>query len=286
MGVFFAFVAMACWGVGDFLIQRSTRKFGDGITLFYITIFATILLFPFIIPELPSLLQADYRFWLLMGASLVILVSALLDFEALRLGKISVVEPVYALEVPLTVALGSLFLGEWLSPLQGVFIVMLITGIIFVSLESLHVLRKFRLEKGVFLAAAATMGMSGANFLFGVGARHTSPLLINWFTSAFLALAMAGYLTYSHQWNTVYKDWRKKKGLILSVSLMDNLAWIAFTFSTLTIPIAIATGISESYIALAAVFGLVWNREKLALHQKLGLACVIVSAVVLGVLTE
>jgi drug/metabolite transporter (DMT)-like permease len=286
MGVFFAFVAMACWGVGDFLIQRSTRKFGDGITLFYITIFATVLLFPFIIPELPSLGQVDYRFWLLMGASLVILVSALLDFEALRLGKISVVEPVYALEVPLTVALGSFFLGEWLTPLQGFFIVTLITGIIFVSLESLHVLRKFRLEKGVFLAAAATLGMSGANFLFGIGARHTSPLLINWFTSAFLALAMVGYITYSRQWGKTYREWHKKKALILGVSLMDNLAWIAFTFSTLTIPIAIATGISESYIALAAFFGLMWNREKLALHQKFGLACVIVSAIVLGVLTE
>ena len=29
VGIGLAFVAMLCWGFGDFLIQRSTRKVGD-----------------------------------------------------------------------------------------------------------------------------------------------------------------------------------------------------------------------------------------------------------------
>ncbi|MEI7512477.1 MAG: DMT family transporter [Candidatus Uhrbacteria bacterium] len=282
MGIFWAFVAMFSWGLGDFLIQKSTRKLGNGVALFCITAFATVLLFPFIVQELPYLALVDYRFWLLLAASIVILIASLFDFEALRIGKISVVEPIYALEVPLTVALGSFFLSEWLTPIQGLFTTILITGIIFVSLESLRVFRHFHLEKGVFLAITATIVMSSANFLFGVGARHTSPLLINWFTSAFIAIALAGYLTYSHQWKALKKSWQKQKGLILGVSIADNIAWIAFTFSTLTIPIAISTGISESYIALAAGLGLIVNKEKLATHQKIGLVCVIISAIALA----
>lgn len=286
MGIFWAFVAMISWGIGDFLIQKSTRQLGNGVALFCITAFATVLLFPFIVQELPYLAIVDYRFWLLLAASIVILIASLFDFEALRIGKISVVEPIYALEVPLTVALGSFFLSEWLTPIQGLFTTILITGIIFVSLESLRVFRDFRLEKGVFLAITATIVMSSANFLFGVGARHTSPLLINWFTSTFIAIALAGYLTYSHQWKALKKSWQKQKGLILGVSIADNIAWIAFTFSTLTIPIAISTGISESYITLAAGLGLLINKEKLATHQKIGLVCVIVSAIALALVSN
>jgi uncharacterized membrane protein len=162
-----------------------------------------------------------------------------LDFEALRVGKISVVAPIYALKVPVIVAPESYFLSEQLSFLQGALIVTLVAGIFFVSLKSLHVLRRVRLEKGVILAAFATIGMGLTSFLFGVGARHTSPLLINWFTSTFITLVMIGYLFYSRQWKALRKDWRKRKALIISVSILDNLAWVAFSFSTMTIPIAI-----------------------------------------------
>lgn len=286
MGVLWAFIAMISWGVGDFLIQRSARKFGDGIALFLITAFAAVALLPFILYELPAIAALDYRFWLLMGTSLVMLFAALFDFEALRLGKISVVEPVYALEVPLTTALGSFLLSEWLTPLQGILIIALIVGIVLVSLRSLHLLRNFRLEKGVFFAFFAALGMGTANFLFGIGARQTSPLLINWFTSAMIALAMATYLTYTHQWNALRKDWQKHKRLIVGVSIVDGLAWVAYAFSTLTIPIAIATAISESYIALAALLGLIWNREKLLAHQKTGLVLAVGAAVVLGALSQ
>jgi drug/metabolite transporter (DMT)-like permease len=285
MGVIFAFVAAFSWGVGDFLIQRSAKKFGDGIALFCITAFATVFLFPFVVRDLPYLANVDYRFWLLLGASLVLLVAALLGLEAFRVGKISVVEPIYALEVPVTVALGSLFLSEGLSAAQGIFIATLMTGILFVSVKSLRVLRRFRLEKGVILAFFATLGLGGTNFLFGLGARHTSPLMINWFTSAFVALVMVGFLTYGRQWKALRRDWRRQKTLILSMSLFRNLAWVAFSFSALTIPIAIATGISECYIVLAAFLGLVWNREKLVTHQKIGLACAVLSAVVLGAIS-
>lgn len=285
MGVLWAFIAMASWGVGDFLIQRSARKLGDGIALFFICASATIFLFPFIVKELPYLLYVDGRFWLLLGASLVMLVAALLDFEALRLGKISVIEPIYALEVPVTVALSTFFLSEHLTALQSALVVSLVIGILFVSLRSLDLLRKVRLERGSILALFAALGMGASNFLFGVGARHTSPLLINWFTSAFIAITIGGYILHKHQWGTLKKHWKTQKRLIVSVSIIDNLAWISYSASTLFIPIAIATGISESYIALAALLGLLWNKEVLKSHQKAGLALTVTSAIALGFLS-
>ncbi|KKT90129.1 MAG: hypothetical protein UW90_C0006G0029, partial [Candidatus Yanofskybacteria bacterium GW2011_GWB1_45_11] len=44
------------------------------------------------------------------------------------------------------------------------------------------------------------------------------------------------------------------------------------------------TGISESYIALAALLGLVFNGEKLARHQWLGLIICSIAAVILAII--
>jgi uncharacterized membrane protein len=63
---------------------------------------------------------------------------------------------------------------------------------------------------------------------------------------------------------------------------LDNLAWIAFAFAVTFIPIAVVTGISESYIALAAILGIVINNEKLVKHQYVGLFLVLISAILLS----
>ena len=51
------------------------------------------------------------------------------------------------------------------------------------------------------------------------------------------------------------------------------------------IPIAIAVAISESYIALAALLGMLINREILMKHQKAGLIAALASAVLLSMIT-
>ena len=71
----------------------------------------------------------------------------------------------------------------------------------------------------------------------------------------------------------------------MGVGLIDNGAWLAYSYSTLYIPITIATSISESYIALAALLGLVFNGEKLRRHQFIGLFLAIISAVILAAIT-
>ena len=118
-GILFAFLALIFWGFGDFLIQKSTRKFGDWETLFVISIFGTIILFPFIFKDLASLFPFNREFWILIGVSLIILFAAILDFEALKKGKLAVIEPVLALEVPVSVILAFVIIKENLSLIKS-----------------------------------------------------------------------------------------------------------------------------------------------------------------------
>lgn len=284
MGIALAFLALLSWGFGDFLIQRSTRAFGDWVALFYIEVFGTIVLLPFVWNDLKTLSTSEGLI-ILITASIVILFAALYNFEALRIGKISVIEPIYALEVPVTVLLATIIIREHLSISQLVLIATLILGIFLVSTKSFEHIKKIHLERGVWFAIIGTIAMGMANFLFGVGSRVTSPLLINWFTGAFIALVTIVYLASQKQLGHIVNGWRQQPGLVLGVSFFDNLAWVAYSTSMLFIPISIATGISESYIGLAAVLGLIYNHEKLVRHQWVGLALSVVSVLILANIT-
>jgi len=283
MGILFALLALISWGLGDFLIQRSTRKFGDWQTLFFITAAGAIFTFPIIAKDLAAL--SFFQIALLSLSSLVILIAALLDFEALKVGKISVVEPVYAFEILITTLVAAIFIRELLSFWQLALLLLLIVGIFLVATKSFSKFKKISLEKGVWLAIAATINMGVVNFLFGLSGRETSPVMINWFISAVIAVVCIIYLFYKKDWAKVGKNLGQRYPLILAVSFFDNLAWIAFAYSALFMPIAIATGISESYIALAAILGIIFNQEKLKRHQWIGFALVVCAAAALAVIT-
>lgn len=286
MGIIFTLGAVICWGAGDFLIQRSVRRMGNLLVLFYITIFGAVLILPFVYRDILAL-AVDWRaIVLLLAISVVIFMAAILDFEALRVGKIAVVEPIYAFELLVTAVLASLVLNERLDGLEVGAIVLLMIGIFLVSLSSWQTLQKIHFEKGVFLALAATGLMGAVNFLFGLGARETSPLLVNWFMNFFIATALLVYFSFNGRWRGIVSEWQREKGLVVAVSLFDNFAWVFFAYSMLYMPIAIATGISESYIILAVALGMIVNKEKIKNHQWVGIALVAIMATALAILSE
>ncbi|MDD2758131.1 MAG: DMT family transporter [Patescibacteria group bacterium] len=285
MGILFAFIALVCFGFGDFLIQKSSREFGKWAAIFFITAIAAIALLPFVYRDIAGLFIDRPILMLFLGASFVMLLTALLDFQALSDGKISVIEPIMAFEIAVTAALSFLLIKERLAWLQIVMIITLIIGIVLVSTKSFNHLKKIKAEKGVWLAVAGAVCMGTTNFLFGVGARETNPLLINWFTSLFLALACLIYLISKAKFGELFKDWHKDKTLIIGVGILDNAAWVAYAYSALYIPITIAISISEGYIVLASLLGLIFNKEKLRRHQFVGFILAVVSAVILAIIT-
>lgn len=284
MGILFAVTALFAWGLADFLIQRSARKFGDWLALFYVTAFASIVLLPFAYHELA--LAYTQNALLLWGVSIMICIASLCDFEALREGKISVVEPIYAMEIPVTAILASLVIGEHLTALQTILVVSSIFGIFLVSTKRLDHFAHMRMERGVWFAILATAGMGISNFLFGVGSRELSPLVIVLFTSLFMATITFLYLLWNGRTGEIMRDLRRHKRLIVNVGFFDTIAWVSFSYACLYIPIAVATSVSEAYILLASALGLVFNKEKLKFHQYVGFVVAVASVIILAMITK
>ena len=282
LGIILAFAAMLCWGFGDFLIQKSTRKLGDWETLFIITLVGAVFLFPFVYKDIPSVFSSWKNLGILLLASFILFIAALLDFEALKEGKLSVVEPLWSLEVPVSATLAFFIMKESISFNQALLIGALIVGLILVSLRSYHFTKRIWLEKATFIALAAAIVMGAANFFVGFGARQTDALMMNWFLSVFIMLCSAIYLVKMGSMKKMFRDTIKYRKLVLPMTIVDNLAWIAFAFAMILAPIAIAVAISESYIIVAVLLGMFVNKEFLRTHQKIGLVLALVAAITLA----
>jgi drug/metabolite transporter (DMT)-like permease len=289
VGIGLAFIAMLCWGFGDFLIQKSTRKLGNWETLFFMTAFGALVLLPFVWQSIPKLFttgSSTSTIWVLLGASIILLCAALVDFEALRKGKLAIIEPIWSFEIPMAAFLAFFILGERISVLQIIFVIILLLSLILVAFREKHFNKKFLMEKGVILAILGAILMGGANFFMGWGGRVSDPLMVNFFTDVFLMLVTFLYLISKGKFTGLWKDLKHGYPVLLPMSIADKVAWVAFVFAMTLSPIAIATALSESYIIVAVLLGLFINKEKLQKHQKIGLVGAIISAVVLAVISS
>ncbi len=284
-GILFALVALLGWGLADFLIEKSTRKIGDAASLFFITAIGSLILLPFVYKDIGPLLSGHMgttELWVLMGAGLFALTASLFDFEALRIGKIAIVEPIYAIEIIGTLLLTGFVIDEWLTFGQTVLVLAVTLGIILVSLKSFAHFKNIHLERGIVYAFIAALFMAGENFLTGYGSRLTNPLLTNWIIDMVITLVMLGYLVTTQQIKSLGRDLWTHPKLILSVSIADTIGWVAFAYSAVYIPIGLAVGISEAYIVLAVLLGLFINKEKLKHHQLLGAFTTVTAAIILA----
>ncbi len=280
LGIFLAFAAALAWGSGDFLLQKGSRIFGEWETIFIIAAFSMVGLTPFVVDQVPSLTTRDIG--ILLGISCVLLLAAVLQLRALRIGKLSVIEPIFAFEIPIVTLLAGYFFREIPSLIQATLIACVFLGMILISFDRMHHMKQWRTEKGVWLGLFATTCMGAVNFLFGYGAREITPLMVNWFTDLFLFASCGLFLLSTGVLGVLFNKIKKNILLGIGIGIIDNIAWIAYAASMALIPIAIATGISESYIVLTVFLGMVFNKERLHIHQWAGLVLVLVGAVALA----
>jgi drug/metabolite transporter (DMT)-like permease len=267
LGILFSVLALFFWGFSDFFIQKSARKFGDWESLFGLSLFGTIIIFPFIFKYLGIIQVFDLI--ILLGVGISFFVTSLINLEALKRGKLSVVEATGSLEIPVSGFLAFFLLKEGLDLKVIIFIFLLVAGIVLVSLKPHHLKKSAWVEKGVFLAMIGALSMGLTNFMVGFSSRIENPLLTVWFFNVVMLSITFLYLFFNGGLNHFFKDLNSNKKLLLSVSAFDNLAWIFFALATTLVPIVIALAFSEGYIILSALLGIYVNKEKLLTIKKL-----------------
>lgn len=279
-----AFGAMVCWGIGDFLIQRSTRKFGNVEALAFIGTIGSIGLLPFILQEIPLLNSIENLAFLIFIGLFTFLV-AMLDFEALKQGKLSVVDVILEIELPITVLLGIIFFRETLSMQQIAFILLALFGIMLIAVKSFskkNLLKKF--EKGALIAFAGAVGMGLLNFFTSSASKQISPLMAIWFPWVIFTAVSVFYLWKKKKLRDLLRNASKYPALVFGMGIFDTLAWIFFAFAVVNSALSITIAITESYAAIAVILGVVFNRERISRLQLFGAAIALAASFALGLI--
>ncbi|MDO8555626.1 MAG: EamA family transporter, partial [Nanoarchaeota archaeon] len=249
----------------------------------YIGGFGTLALLPFIITDLPTLLTRQNLYLLITLGALVLIVSWI-NFETLRKGKIAVVEVIFELELPVTVILGFIFLGEVLTAPQLSAILIIFLGLLLVATKKISLKHHPGIEKGVVLAIITAIGLGFNNFLTGTAAQNISPILAVWFPWFFIFLGALLLYIRKHSWKEYTNGIKKHRTLILSMSIFDTAAWLLFAYAVTQQQIGITIAISEGYPVIGIILGTLINKERIHEHQYLGAALTLGAAITLATL--
>jgi len=276
----FAFLAMLCWGFGDFFIQHSVRKTGDIETMAFLGLLGALILSPLVLPEIFLLFNSGNLVVLFM-LGVITLATSLITFEAFKRGKLSVTEVVIELELPITIILGAVFFMESISLTQLAIIGLIFVGLILVATKSFSHYRSF-LEKGIFIALIAALLMGATNFLVGASARQLAPVISIW--SAWLFTGLVGLLIIFRREGVkkFTSNVIKHKWLVIATVIFDTFAWLFYAFAISQREIGIITAITESYVVIGVSLGLIFNKEKIAPHQIFGCVLAIGASILLA----
>lgn len=281
--IILAFGAMIGWGVGDFLIQRTIKKIGELETLCWITLFSSIILTPLVLDDLKHLDVKQIFFLIVLGC--INFASGFIHFKALKIGKLSVVETILSIELPLTIILGLIFFHEILNPAQIILIILLFIGVILISINFEKIQKKDFLEKGALLALLSGVIIAIVNFYTAAQAKSISPLLAIW-----LPWLVCGLICFSHisrQRLGNFLDRSRRHGrLILTMVIIDLLAWLAYVYAVAQEKLTITIAITESYIVIALLLGVLANREKIKKIQYIGAAMAVISSLAISLISH
>lgn len=278
ISLIFAFLAMIFWGVGDFLIQKTVRKVGDVQSLFLICLIASLILFPFVLSDLPIIFSWPNILFLII-ISVINLFYSFFLFKAYDKGKLAVIEVIMIGELPLTVILGLIFFHEKLNLLQILAIGAIIFGIFLTSknrltwwnkVKQFFTGKKIAWEKGIWLMLGAVVFSSLYNFLTVVNTRSISAFTAVWFPWITVSIFLFVYIVYKKGLKTLGQVSLKNKSLILFTGIIDTAAWVFYALATRQEELSLVIAIGTGYAVIAMILGIKFNKEKIGPWQYLG----------------
>ncbi|MBI2597810.1 MAG: EamA family transporter [Candidatus Diapherotrites archaeon] len=205
-----------------------------------------------------------------MGLGVINFFVAVLNFEALKQGKLSVIDLILAVELPLTILFGLVFFRESLSVFQSLIIAVIFFGIILTSISSFSKKILKNLEKGVLIALATAIGMALVNFLTAAGSKTISPLMAIWVPWLVFTAVSLFYLWRKNKLKNFVENGFKHKKLVFLTGFFDTFAWVFFAMAVFQNPLSITTAITEAFPIVAMFLGFFVNKEKIFGHQLLG----------------
>lgn len=304
-GILLGLVCALCWGTADIFATVVARRLGTLTTLFFShmwgLLFVLILLAftwrPLALTPQALLLSLPAG----LGLGVLLAIGYFAFYRGLELGPLAIVSPLTSADGAIAVLLAILFLHESLGVWQGSALLILFLGIVLVSLEGTSPVAFFKtMNKSVFAKGGTKWGLVAmivfGLVLFGTGA---AAQMDGWFLPIFWMRICSALIVASvrllQQWrlrtqtisvqHTKYEStnsWLIMIGFAAVAGLLDTAGHFLYSFNTHIVATGIAAAVGSCFVLLPLLYGAFVLREKLAIHQTIGVGLVLVGLILLG----
>jgi len=268
--------------------KRSFKEESEKVAWILVVVLAgiigSIILIPFILPEF-SLLDSKRNIAILSLLGIITFLAALFDFEALKKGKLSVIQVIIELELPLTVLIGFGLFKEYFTLLQGLLIIPILFGIVLMTIsdsKKLKINLKKGIEKGAILAVLSALGMALINSITAYSSRSISPMMAIWFPWVIFTFVCMFIILFRGDFRETIKNAYKFKRIIIPMAILDTAAWIFYSHALSGYNMGIITAITESYPVIGIILGMTINKEKVKGYQFIGGIITLISSIILA----
>ncbi|MEM3421529.1 MAG: DMT family transporter [Candidatus Hadarchaeum sp.] len=280
-GVLFGLVAMLSWGIADFFAARAIRRAGVFKTLVWgqavglLVLIAVAFLVGLAVPSF-------YLVIIILLAGFLNVVACLAFYHGLQVGKVSIVSPVSASWVVVTVILSLAFLGENLSRSQAIGVVLTISGVFLTSFKfrDLLKLRLRNLATGAQFAAISMVAW-GVHYIF----IDVLVAELGWFLPVLLVKAVTVFslLMYSGFANRDISYPRSFVPMVVVVGILEATAFTAYGAGVASEFTAIVAPVAATFPVVTILLARIFFKEMVEINQKIGICAVLVGLVLLSI---
>jgi drug/metabolite transporter (DMT)-like permease len=270
------------WGSTDLFVTYVSRRIG---------FFRTVLLSQFLglcmlatmaiaIVEVPAASAGQLLALVVIAPMAVVAYGGF--YRALELGPIAIVSPIISANGVVVVVLALLVLSESLSAVQAVGCVLVLGSIVVAALEPRAVIEEAGAGSGVRLAIVAALAFGGYLFGMAVLSEELGWLLPILVTRA-VTVAVLATLQLAGRMPEAGPLGGRAVLACLAAGVLDASGYLAFNRGAEIGEVALTGAAASAYPVIPIVSGLLALRERVALHQLIGVAGVIGGMVVLSV---
>jgi drug/metabolite transporter (DMT)-like permease len=244
-------------------------------------IIGSFFVLPFAIPNVSRLFVHP---WAALGGILLGVVNAfgtLSLYKGFEVGRLSVVSPIASSSPVVSVILAVVFLEETITEGLLLGIILVITGIILVCIQttqndgSKQVLKGAAYATGfMFLGGLLFFGLKPVSSALGV---FLPVLIIRWTSIPIIAAPILAQGTRSSRLEAFR--------LILAVAFLDTFANVAYNLGVSFGTVTIVSTLGGMFSAVTVLFARIILKEKLTAHQILGFVTIVLGVGILGYLS-
>lgn len=277
-------VTAACWGVGDWLTAKLSKKLDKFEINFGVNAPAFFIMLPILLASgapIPDI-QLLARLWL---AGTLISCGYLSFVTALRSGSVGIVVPLSNIYAILTLALSAVFIGSVFSGGQVIAILVIVAGAALLAYEKNHNKIPFReLHRETFFSVIAAVFWGTGFFVINTLINDLPWYVISGYMTIFMSFNALIILLVAIGFKSSFAVKRPLKNkTVLLAAVVFQIGSITFYVGSIEagsviIPAVIAAAAPLISSGLAAVY----DKEKVGLVKRFGAVIVVVGIVILN----